>query len=92
MLEVLLLLLLRRSTSCVKDVKTVGIGVKRDRCNERILRNCAHEIQFVGERYTPTCINPCLCGAWKERYVDIDFTRFYLYQRMHLFLSYTKIT
>jgi len=52
--------------------KTVFIGVKRDRCNERILRNCARETQFVGKRYTPTFINPCLWGMWKERSVDID--------------------
>jgi hypothetical protein len=51
--------------------KTVCIDVKRDLCNERILRNCAHETQFVGKRYTPTHINPCIPGTWKERSVDI---------------------
>ena len=49
--------------------KTVCIGVNRDRfCNERILRTYAHEKHFVVKRYTPTCINPCLCGTWKERH------------------------
>ena len=53
--------------------KHVCIDVKRGCCNERILRKCAHEKQFVGKRYTPTCINLCIRGTWKERSVDVDF-------------------
>ena len=32
----------------------------------------------------------CFLKCWND--FNINFTKFYLYQRMHLFLSYTKIT